>query len=540
MEYMISKINIKFVLSVLFFFALTATATKTFALVGDVAISINGDAPATATSTVIVAIEATSGYSGGVISNTSDFSSDTELLSFDEENYITASWNLCLGLPSCANGQHTVYAFFFGPLVSTTTADASIVLNVPAPIIPPPTSTPPVVSPPTSTPPIIPPPPIVPPPSAPPTTPPSIPTPPSSAISGNSAGGSGEETTSTNETQEALTKSESVLITPEIKARVEMIAKKTVVVAKQAAPPVAVVSTIVVVASSAVGVFSMVLSGASFADYVRYFIQSIILLFRFRRKARSWGTVYNAKTKEPLPFAKVQLLDDKDRVIETRVADQFGRYGFLVDLSSSEEASSMFHIIAIKKGFAFLSGTPAERTGAYYENIYRGEQFKAKDKLLSFNVPLDPKLAKKKSAVKAGGASIHNILARGSDIAFWIGLVTVPASYFINKSDANLAFLIIMAFIDIFRVVGGLRAKPCGLVKDIKTNMPLAYALVSLNKGGHREAFAVTNTRGQYFLLANRGSFVLKFTTPADIQPTRSKELPISTKEGWIAEVGTV
>lgn len=60
------------------------------------------------------------------------------------------------------------------------------------------------------------------------------------------------------------------------------------------------------------------------------------LLFLFRRLARpprpkSWGIVYDKRTKKPIPFAVARVVETRySKVLESRVTDGAGRYNFLV------------------------------------------------------------------------------------------------------------------------------------------------------------------------------------------------------------------
>lgn len=48
-----------------------------------------------------------------------------------------------------------------------------------------------------------------------------------------------------------------------------------------------------------------------------------------RRRRYPWGTVFDATTDRPAEFAIVRLKHEDGRLVETRVTDRFGRYGFL-------------------------------------------------------------------------------------------------------------------------------------------------------------------------------------------------------------------
>ena len=299
-----------------------------------------------------------------------------------------------------------------------------------------------------------------------------------------------------------------------------------------------VISTTVVAASSTISAFSFFASGADIINYLIHVFISFLEIIGIRKRAKPWGTVYDAFTKKPIPFAKVKLMDEHSRVLETKIADKEGRFGFLVSAQTLTEEGVKIQLSAEKKGYRFPSGrvTPPKDT-ILYDNVYVGgiKVIQTKE-AANFDLPLDPEKTELKEVIKAPARKMHNFLARLADIGFWFGLVTAPLAYL---SDPNLfSFIILILFLVLafFRVFG-LKERPYGLIVNQETKNPMSFALITLNdKLGHRKGFTVSDEQGRYFLVTEKGDYDLNVFTPANVQPPRTVKKELYTKKGWITE----
>ncbi len=299
-----------------------------------------------------------------------------------------------------------------------------------------------------------------------------------------------------------------------------------------------VISTTVVAASSTISAFSFFASGADIINYLIHVFISFLEIIGIRKRAKPWGTVYDAFTKKPIPFAKVKLMDEHSRVLETKIADKEGRFGFLVSAQTLTEEGVKIQLSAEKKGYRFPSGrvTPPKDT-ILYDNVYVGgiKVIQTKE-AANFDLPLDPEKTELKEAIKAPARKMHNFLARLADVGFWFGLVTAPLAYL---SDPNLfSFIILILFLVLafFRVFG-LKERPYGLIVNQETKNPMSFALITLNdKLGHRKGFTVSDEQGRYFLVTEKGDYDLNVFTPANVQPPRTVKKELYTKKGWITE----
>jgi hypothetical protein len=299
-----------------------------------------------------------------------------------------------------------------------------------------------------------------------------------------------------------------------------------------------IITTTVVATSSTIAATSLFASGADLINYLIHVFISLLEVIGIKRRSKPWGTVYNALTKKPISFAKVRLLDEHSRVLESKIADKEGRYGFLVSAKSLTGEGMQIQLIAEKKGFRFPSGRVKPPTDTIlYDNVYVGGiKTIQTSEAANFDLPLDPEQVEVKEALKAPARKLHNAFARLANVSFWFGLVTAPLGYL---SDPNLfSFIVLLLFLVLafFRVFG-LRERPYGLILYQEGKKPMSFALITLNdKFGHRKGFTVSDESGRYFMVTEKGDYDLNVFTPADVQPQRSTKRELYTKKGWIAE----
>ena len=115
-------------------------------------------------------------------------------------------------------------------------------------------------------------------------------------------------------------------------------------------------------------------------------------------------------------------------------------------------------------------------------------------------------------------------------------VVAAPVNAMLFPSVYTIGVLAIFVLANTARISADLY-RPFGLVIDVKTKQPLPYALVTLSAlSGERRAFAISDTQGRYFLLADPGTYTLTVVTPAQTSPQRSHKLQLTTKKGWVRE----
>ncbi len=304
------------------------------------------------------------------------------------------------------------------------------------------------------------------------------------------------------------------------------------------------VDTTSVIATSAVAASSAAASTSiftSFTDIINYLIHvfiSLLEIFGIRKKSKPWGTVYNSVTKKPIPFARVKLLDEHSRILESKIADKEGRFGFLISSKSLVGEGMKIQIVAEKKTYSFPSTKvkPPKDT-VLYDNVYTGGIITIQvDKAANFDLPMDPEKVELKEVAKIPARKFHNLYTKIIDYSFWLGFIMAPLGYLSDPNLFSFIILILFLMLAFFRVFG-LKERPYGLVVDVENKNPIPFALITLNdKLGHRKGFTVSDERGRYFLITSKGDFNLNIFTPADVQPPRSIVKEIEAKKGWIAE----
>jgi hypothetical protein len=121
-----------------------------------------------------------------------------------------------------------------------------------------------------------------------------------------------------------------------------------------------------------------------------------------------------------------------------------------------------------------------------------------------------------------------------ADAGFWLGMIMVPLSFLVNPNPFTFGTLCVFLGTASLRLFG-ITEHPFGTVKDAKTGAAMPFALMTLNDtAGKRIAFAVSDERGRYFMVVEKGEYTLTVFTPAAIQPPRKAMQTVRAKKGWI------
>jgi hypothetical protein len=296
---------------------------------------------------------------------------------------------------------------------------------------------------------------------------------------------------------------------------------------------ISVIST-AAVATTAVVALIPILSSAGSLAFIWQGLMAMLGLLPKRKKV--WGTVYDANTKRPIPFAKVQLLDRTKRVLETHIADKEGRYGFLTTPESLIAQHVQILILPSANDYAFPAHTPATVDSFVYNNLYYGELITMSDQqLINFDIPMDPLHPSAAPLfVKSPSILLGASVAAIADAGFWLGLVLIPLNAILMPSPFTLGVLFLFLGTASLRI-WGIQDHPFGIVTDTATGRPMSFALITLNDlSGKRVGFTVTDEQGRYFLVADRGTYEMVVFTPATIVPARQVKQVIDASKGWI------
>ena len=296
------------------------------------------------------------------------------------------------------------------------------------------------------------------------------------------------------------------------------------------------VSVAIPVAVSTFVLLPAFLSGLPFLNYLFYLFIALMQILGIRKTPKPWGTVYDSVTKRPIPFARVEILNKYSRKLQTVIADENGRYGFLL---ADDLAKEPIELKAFRTKYDFPSKEiPTQIEQELYPNIYKGGQVNITSALTNFDLPMDPREKSISHNFYFGIVSVqlNNALADIANFLFAIGSVLGIASVVVNPNKNNFIILGIIVLTSIIRSTG-FKLKPFGLTKDKITSEAIPFGFVALhNPSGDRVNFTVSDDKGRYFLLTKKGGYVLKAYTPAHILPTRTEEIPVFTNKGWISK----
>ena len=296
--------------------------------------------------------------------------------------------------------------------------------------------------------------------------------------------------------------------------------------------PLSIVSALVVAASTVAALAPLIHPGA-FGFAYQWFMGALGVL---PKRKKTWGTVYDADTKRPIPFARVQLLDRNKRVLETRTADNEGRYGFLTTPESLMAHHLQISIVARQSQYSFPSRATPTVDGFVYNNIYFGNLVEVNDStLINFDIPMDPlKPAHIPLVIGSPSIAFGASVAALADTGFWLGIIMVPLNFILMPSPLTFGVMCLFLGTASLRLFG-ISEHPFGVVKDGLTGNALPFAMITLNDtGGKRIGFAVSDERGRYFLVVERGEYELNAFSPATVQPPRRFQTILRARKGWI------
>ena len=255
-------------------------------------------------------------------------------------------------------------------------------------------------------------------------------------------------------------------------------------------------------------------------------------------KTRLWGTVFDAVTKRPIAGARIELLGKDSHILETRFTDRDGRYGFVMSGESLRDVSREVQMHVSRKGYVFPAPPPTDPDeNLVYQNVYRGGVIVMKeDELVSHDIPLQPEVMPAFKAKKALiGAKFARWLASFAEASFKVGIVMAPLNFVLQPSLSSGSILGLYGIMFIARILGA-RFRPYGLVLDSAEGSAVPYSLITLNDPtGKRVGQAVSDDRGRYFLLTEKGSYHMDVQTPAQLKPSRKTRRVVKSKRGWVS-----
>jgi hypothetical protein len=260
-----------------------------------------------------------------------------------------------------------------------------------------------------------------------------------------------------------------------------------------------------------------------------------------RKRTRFWGTVYDSFTKRPVPLAIVELLGSDNRLLEKRVTDADGRFGFLVTPESLRATERNVQLRITKKGYRFPSAAEIGPEAEFYHNIYRGGVVAVtQEKLLNFDIPLDPENPPPIKPRQPAKTAFIGWLSSLADASYRLSIVTAPVNFLLQPTLLNGVMVGVVALTAALRSLG-IKLRPFGVVVDSATGTAMPFAFVTLtDHQGHRSGYAVSDEQGRYFLLSQGGMHELAVSSPAQVSPPRRSTQVIEAPDGWIRKKVTL
>jgi photosystem II stability/assembly factor-like uncharacterized protein len=283
----------------------------------------------------------------------------------------------------------------------------------------------------------------------------------------------------------------------------------------------------VLVASVSVGtmffIFNVLASMPQSIHVLAYSFTTLLETLGVRRRRPPWGIVYDAVTKLPVSQAMVRLYDtETHKLIETRVTDQNGSYGFLVFPSS-------YTITVSKANYHFPSSLVTGTIDQFYTDLYFGKTLKIKKEkqTINVNVPIDPQLERLsvKSRLLLSRSKITSaliIFLEKATIPFlFLGVLIGVFNFLVFPTYERTLIIVLYFFLTIFVATRRRSKKGWGTVFDLKSHKPLPGALVQIfeNEFNTLRESRITDSRGRYTFLIEPGNYYLRTILPHFIFP---------------------
>ncbi len=227
-------------------------------------------------------------------------------------------------------------------------------------------------------------------------------------------------------------------------------------------------------------------------------------------KSRNYkkGMIYDIETGEPISLARVDLINSETgRVQATKFTDKNGMYYFLVP-------PGKFHLKVYKKGYKIVKLDEV----SFLKNILKKED-------LNLDIELNkPGIVKKNIAILKEQASISgfglvNVLVRGKvwqivfNILFYIGFAFSLWSVYASPKIFNFIVFGFYLIILFFKLIFLGKAKFGRIVDENGRPEPFAIVKILEPQSGKIITRAVTNTKGNYYIVLDPGEYILEIET---------------------------
>ncbi len=269
---------------------------------------------------------------------------------------------------------------------------------------------------------------------------------------------------------------------------------------------------------------------------VHDFVSSLFRVFGFAGKKKredGWGVVFDSETRRLIPGVPVSITAESGHVLGISVTDSQGRYGFLPDPGS-------YTLSVAKRGYELETSSPRD---VLYGELYVGRPVTVEgDGLLGMSIALRSTtvdwrdFARRKIAAYTSAFSAMKRFAFRSFFSVGFAVNAVIAYLYPTTLNAVL-FVAYLGMLAYYLFFGNRRRY--GLITDSRTGKPIPFAMLSVHSPadpGSREAFAVSDVLGRYFMFVEDGEHLLRVAGRFLDGERFEKESRIRVRDGVIRD----
>lgn len=265
-----------------------------------------------------------------------------------------------------------------------------------------------------------------------------------------------------------------------------------------------------------------------FRDIFYFFFSSFLEFLGIRKRRRPWGVVYESLSKKPIAGAVVKIIEsDSQRVRETRITDNEGRFGFLVE-------KGIYNLTVAKNGFSFPSqkiNLNTKGSDGYYPKVYLGGNLKVKEGFLGLNIPIDM-LAEEQSRGRLLFLRFIRFFERLRLPILIIGTVLALVNFYLFRSVVDFIIIFVYLLLWAFEIWNLRKIKPYGQVNDQEKKLLDLVILRFFRADNSRLVVTcISDSHGRFYVLLPEGKYY--FTAmKGGYLPYKSEEISVSRIQG--------
>jgi hypothetical protein len=264
-------------------------------------------------------------------------------------------------------------------------------------------------------------------------------------------------------------------------------------------------------------------------DFTFPFIKLLGLL----RTKYPWGTVYDSITKNKVSLAVVRLFafdnksNQKGKLLETQVTDQYGRYLFL-------PKKGYYYLEIEKPGYRYPSHIIQRgiTIDGKYNRIYHGSDFKitSLNNVINYSIPIDPALKGEKTNTDILTEILWKIRYNLQYFSLLIWAVVIILNFLILLIMPNLVNFFIAGLYIVFVFFHVMFFKEeqqsWGIVYDSRTKEPIPLAVVQLINIETKRIVKsrLTDYQGRFSFIPFKGRYILTVKKQNYLFPSRKKK----------------